>query len=107
MDAFVRPMDRLAEIAAYRPFDDYDEHTVYVAFLKEAPGDKARDKLAGCVTETDEFHVDGREVYWLCRTKQRESNFSGSVLERILGMPATLRNDRTVRRLVTKYSKCK
>ena len=104
MDAFVRPMDRLAEIAAYHPFDDYDKHTVYIAFLKEAPGREAREKLAGYVTETDEFHVGGREVYWLCRTKQWESNFWGSVLERILGMPATLRNDRTVRRIVKKYT---
>ena len=103
MDVFVRPMNRLAEIAAFRPFDDYEEHRVYIAFLKEAPGGEAREKIRTYTSEIDEFHVEGREVYWLCRTPQRESNFSGSVLERILGMPATLRNDRTVRGIVKKY----
>ena len=103
MDAFIRPIGHLREIAAYRPFEDYDNHTVYIAFLKDAPGEEAAEKLAAHATEINEFHIDGREVYWLCRTKQRESSFSGSVLERTLGMPATLRNARTVRRIVKKY----
>ena len=36
-------------------------------------------------TDIDDFHVQGREVYWLCRVKQSDSKFSNVVLEKTLG----------------------
>jgi uncharacterized protein (DUF1697 family) len=54
-------------------------------------------------TEIDDFHVHGREVYWLCRQKMSESAFSGALLEKTIGMPATMRNANTVKRLAAKY----
>lgn len=43
--------------------------------------------------------VHGREIYWLCRTRTTESGFSGALLEKAIGMAATLRNANTVRRI--------
>jgi len=42
-------------------------------------------------TDIDDFDVHGREVYWLCQKKQSESTFSNAVLEKTLGIQATLR----------------
>ena len=54
-------------------------------------------------TGTDEFHVHGREVYWLCRGRTSDSKFSGALLEKALGMPATFRNVTTVRKLADQF----
>lgn len=55
-------------------------------------------------TPLDEFHVNGRELYWLCRKSISQSAVSGAKIERALGMPTTLRNVTTVRKLVAKYA---
>jgi uncharacterized protein (DUF1697 family) len=55
-------------------------------------------------SDVDELHLHGRELYWLCHTKFRESAFSGALLEKALGMSMTLRNLTTVTRIATKYA---
>ena len=105
---FIRSMSELAEISKYKPFSDADLNatgtTVYIAFVADRPGDAAKQKLRSFTTECDEFHVNGRETYWLCRKKMSESEFSGALLEKILGRPATLRNSTTVRKIASKYA---
>ena len=105
---FIRSTVELAEIVDYKPFDvgslEEEGTTLYVAFLSDRPIDKAKQKLLSFKTATDEFHVAGREVYWLARKKFSESAFSGALLEKTLGMPATLRNSTTVRKIAAKYS---
>ena len=81
---FIRSMSELAEIAQYKPFADAElnapGNTVYIAFVADRPGDAAKQKLRSFTTKFDEFHVNGREVYWLCRKKMSESEFSGAVM---------------------------
>ena len=48
---------------------------------------------------SDDFAVHGREVYWLRRAQQSDTNFSGARLERAMKMPATVRSITTVRKL--------
>ncbi len=55
-------------------------------------------------SEVDDFAVRGREVYWLCRKRMSESAFSGALLEKTMGMTATVRNAITVQRLAAKYA---
>jgi uncharacterized protein (DUF1697 family) len=43
--------------------------------------------------------VREREVYWLVRSRMSDSKFSGSKMERVLGLPVTLRNATTVAKL--------
>jgi uncharacterized protein (DUF1697 family) len=80
-----------------------DGNTLYIGFLPAQPSDDARQKLLALQTPLDEFRVDGRELYWLCRTSISQSAVSGVKLERALGMPTTLRNVTTVRKLASKY----
>jgi len=105
---FIRTPKELAAIADYKPFSasdaEADGNALYIAFLTDAPDDDARQKLLSSTTETDEFHVNGREVYWLCRTKISDSKFSGASLEKTLKRQATMRNSTTVRKLASKYS---
>ena len=56
-------------------------------------------------TEDDDFHIYGREVYWLSRKKMSESPFSGALLEKTIGMSVTLRKITTVKKLAEKLSK--
>ena len=104
---FVRTASELENISRYRPFDssDLDEEgtSLYIAFLQALPNAEAQGKLMAFRNEVDDFSVHGREVYWLCHKKISESSFSGALLEKVLGMPATMRNSTTVRRLAAKY----
>ena len=104
---FIRSASELRDIASYRPFEaselDREGNSLYIAFLSSLPGGEAREKLSAFRTEIDDFHVHGREVYWLCRTKMSESTFSGALLEKTVGMPATMRNATTIKRLAAKY----
>lgn len=104
---FIRSTVEVATIAAYEPFNAADpnggSNVLYIAFLAEPPAEAAKQKLLSFATEDNELHVSGREVYWRCRRKMSESEFSGARLEKILGRPATFRNSTTVKRLGSKY----
>lgn len=104
---FVRSAAELAEVSGRRPFPaaelDAAGGSLYIAFLGTSPDEEANLKLMTFRGDVDDFRVHGREVYWLCRKKMGESAFSGAVLEKAVGMPATVRNANTVRRLAAKY----
>ncbi|MGH9874344.1 MAG: DUF1697 domain-containing protein [Pyrinomonadaceae bacterium] len=106
---FIRSTSELSEIARYKPFSDAElnaaGNTLYIGFMAAGPTDAAKQKLFSLSLKTDKFHLNGREVYWLlCRTKFSDSEFSGARLEKTLGLPATLRNSTTVKKLAAKYS---
>ena len=104
---FIRSTAQLAAVAAYQPFPPaelaQEGSSLYIAFLQAAPGDTAAQKLLAFRTEVDDFHIHGREAYWLCRIRSSDSTFSGALLEKSIGMPATMRNVTTVRKLAAKY----
>ncbi|MDQ3930105.1 MAG: DUF1697 domain-containing protein [Chloroflexota bacterium] len=103
---FIRTEAELADIAQYQPFPVEQADTggsLYIAFLKATTTTQAQHDLMAFRTDIDDFHVHGREVYWLCRTSLSQSTFSGARLEKTLGMPATLRNVTTVQKLAAKY----
>lgn len=104
---FVRAIPELKAVATYKPFSDAElnkGHALYIGFVADSPTEQTKKKLLSYCGEIDDLHVQGREVYWLCRTKMMsDSKFSGAVLEKILGMPATFRNSTTVRKIAAKY----
>jgi uncharacterized protein (DUF1697 family) len=104
---FIRSPSEIAAITRYQPFPQAQPAdaglALSVAFLPAPPLPEAQQRLMALQTAIDDFHVHGREVYWRCRTKVSDSTFSGARLEQVLGMPATIRNITTVRRLAAKY----
>ena len=107
VDTFLRSPGELALTAGYPAFTRTELEapgaTLYIAFLHGPPSAEAERKLMTFRTETDDFTVHGREIYYLVRTRLSESRFSGAVLERTLGQPATMRNVSTVKKLAEKY----
>jgi uncharacterized protein (DUF1697 family) len=104
---FIRTGAELADIANYRPFRQPDLDAAValnIAFLADTLDDMSKQKLMALKTEIDDFHVHGREIYWLCGKKQSESTFSNAVLEKTLGRQSTLRGANTVKKMAAKYS---
>ena len=108
VDTFVRTRAEVAAMAAYRPFAPADlahpAHTVFGGLLR-APLSPAQAKgLVACGTDVDEFHVAGREYYWLCRIKSHESKAWAAPAMRALKLPtSSMRNLTTIRKLAALY----
>lgn len=105
---FLRTIPEVAAIARYEPFDEIQLRSAMVlnvAFLADPFGAAAKKSLMALKTELDDFHVHGREVYWLCKTRQSDSKFSNTRFEKILNARATWRNMNTVIGLAAKYVK--
>lgn len=103
---FVRSDAEVAAISRYQPFDAalmQSAVALNVAFLAEPLAAEAQQALRKLSTGIDEFHAHGREIYWLCRKKQSESEFSNAVLEKTLKLRATLRGTNTLLKLAAKY----
>ena len=107
VETFARSMAEVAQIAKRDPFDrgdpGQDGRSVYVAFLDRRPTDEAMQRLVALATEDDTFATVGREAYWLRRGGIGTSRFSSGLLEKTLGMPATLRGLPTITKIVARY----
>ena len=104
---FIRTEAEVAAIAGYKPFEEAQlrsAQAVNVAFLADPLEPAAVKLLMAMRTPIDDFHVNGREMYWLCRKKQSESTFSNARFEKALGGRATFRGVKTIVKLAAKYS---
>ena len=103
---FLRTDAEVAEISRWKAFGAAQmaaANAFNVGFLKAPLGKLARERVAAFETDIDAFRVRGRELFWLCRTKQSESSFSNAVLERSLGIRASFRGMNTVAKLAAGY----
>ncbi len=101
----IRSTTELASVVGFDAFpgSGTPASTLYVGLLKSAPDDATRAKVSALATATDEFRVEGRELYWLCHARLMQSIASGALLEKTVGMRATFRNVTTLRKLAAKY----
>ena len=102
---FIRTDAELASIGRHKPFTDSQLRSfpaLNIGFVAEPLRASQRKALMRLKTDLDDFHVRGREVYWLCE-KQSESTFSNAVLERTLKTQSTFRSAKTISRLAAKY----
>ena len=103
---FLRTESEIATVAAYRPFTSaqFAASTAFnVAFLAEPLDVAAKKTVLAMKTGIDDFHVNGREVYWLCTVRQSASKFSNTPFERALKRRATWRGMQSVQKLVAKH----
>jgi uncharacterized protein (DUF1697 family) len=104
--AFIRTDAELLEIAEYWPFKDGEQgdgFTLYISFLRDEPSDELQRELISSSSEIDEFHVHGRQVFWLSRRQLGKSTFTNAMIEKTLATQATRRNANTIRKIVKKY----
>ena len=106
VSTFVRTAAEVAAIAQFKPFAPSAVKSAgafCVGFMTEPLGAESEQTVMGFKTAKDDFHVNGREIYWLCRKGQSESTFSNAALERKLGIRASFRGIKTIQRLAAKY----
>jgi uncharacterized protein (DUF1697 family) len=106
VDTFIRTEEELAAIAKYEPFKKShlkNAEVLNVGFLVEAPSPAKQKLIAAFKSPIDDFEVRGREVYWLCQSRQSDSKFNNVRFEKALNARATWRGINTIRRLAVKY----
>jgi uncharacterized protein (DUF1697 family) len=97
----------VAAVAGYKPFADAQMRSAYavnVAFMAGPLLPPAVKRIMAMRKPVDDFHVNGRELYWLCRTRQSESRFTNTRFEKTTATAATFRGLPTIVKLATKYS---
>lgn len=103
VDTFVRTGAELDAIVRHQPFSpesiDPTRHTVYVGFLPGEPNAETVTRVVALETPVDALAIHGRELYWGCRTRFSESQIRNTVLAKAIGVPMTVRNITTVRKL--------
>lgn len=104
---FLRTPAELTALANNHPFQNTAWRSggpvLYVGFFATPPSVTARHNVLARSTPQNTLHLTEREVYWRCATTQSQSEFSGALLEKLLGQPVTMRNMTTVNKLVAKY----
>lgn len=92
----LRTVAELVRVAGSHPFGA-DASQSHVAFLDREPDDPGA--LAPLEAAPDLFELSGADVYLRYPNGVRGSRLTGAVLERRLGVKATVRNWRTVTKL--------
>jgi len=98
----LRTEAELREVVANNPFEPVrNPSQLLVAFLeRDAPAD-AEARLRNAYKGPDAFHVGRRELYCDYLEGLGKSKLTHTLLERTLGMAATMRNWNTVTRLLS------
>jgi len=102
---YLRTGAELAAVSALEPFVRETGDTVHVIFVREPLAASARQQVLALATSYDDFHVEGREIYWRTRGRSSDSKIKPAAFSRAVGMPGTARNVNTVRKLAEKLAK--
>lgn len=104
---FVRSLVELAKLAEMNPFElnarQAKEFNVNVTFFNEPLAAGTRKSVLALANGYDDFHVQRRELFWLCRGKITDSQLFRGALSKVIGNEHTMRNHRTIVRLVEKF----
>ena len=103
---FIRTLSEVAAIAVHEPFPKAmtaQAASLYVGLLKGPVDETAKRVIASFRSDIDDFHLNGGEIYWMCRRGQMESKFSNAVFERRTKMRATFRGLKTMEKLAAKF----
>lgn len=103
---FIRTLPEVMAIARHEPFPKAlmaQAVSLNVGLLKGEVDAAARRVIDSFRTEIDEFHLNGAELYWLCRRGQMESKFSNAAFERKTSVRATFRGLKTMEKLAAKF----
>jgi uncharacterized protein (DUF1697 family) len=76
--------------------------SLYIGFLRARPPKAAVARLAAFSSDDDDFQVHGRELHWL-RRRTGLADYAGPAIEKVLGVPMTVRNITTVVKLAAKH----
>lgn len=104
---FLRTEQEVAAIARYQAFSPARLKAAKahcVGFLAEPLDAAGIQALASLTSDADDFHLHGKEVYWLCKTMQSDSKFNNALFERTVRAKATFRSLTTITKLAALLS---
>ncbi len=105
--AFIRTIDELSAVSEHKAFKDLDlsnkNNTLYIGFLDSTASKENQDKVFAMQDAANEFHINNKELYWLCRKNFSDSGIDGKKLEKALGMETTIRNSTTIRKITDRF----
>ncbi len=103
-DFFVRTEEEWKRIVANNPFPDEAKRSaahLVVMFLKRAPSTKEVKALQVSITGPENVSVEGRQAYIVYPAGIGRSRFTGTLVEKRLGIRGTARNWNTVLKLAS------
>jgi uncharacterized protein (DUF1697 family) len=106
VDTFVRTTEEVAAIGSAKVFSEDGRAgvTIHVGFMKQQLTPEVARKFAAVRTDEDEFHVTGREYYWLCRVRTSDSKVWRRPEIKTLQLPtSTMRNMTSIRKLIGQH----
>src|SRR5262249_14865847 len=106
VDTFVRTAEEVATVGGTKAFpeDGRDGFTIHVGFFQQKLSPEIARRFAALRTDRDEFHVRGREYYWLCRGRISDSKVWTLPELKALRLPtSTMRNMTSIRKLIAKH----
>ena len=112
-EVILRSVDQVAAIADLNPFQltevEMGSYTVNVALFLEPPNLAMQKEVLKLKGDYDDFAFDGSEMYWLCRGDKISASplFSNNRLAKAATEVNTVRNIRTMQRLVAMSNKSK
>jgi uncharacterized protein (DUF1697 family) len=98
----IRTPAELRAIAEHNPYlgEDVDQAKLHVVFLRDAPAKDASARLDPERSPPDRFHLRGRELYLHLPNGAGRSKLTIDYFERRLGVDGTMRNWKTLHKLV-------
>jgi uncharacterized protein (DUF1697 family) len=104
---YVRTDAEIAALAGLRPFSAAKHKAakvLLVGFIAEPLANAAKKTLISWVSDTDDMHTRGREIFWLAKLGQGQSPLFRVPMEKRLGTLITWRNMNTVERIAAKLT---
>jgi uncharacterized protein (DUF1697 family) len=107
---FIRTEAEFVQLANYQPFPQSEIETAgefNLIFLSEPLNERYKQAVLALCSDTDEFRVHEREIYWLRHKNKGGATFSTVPLQRVLTTLFTIRTVNTVKRMAVKYTSSK
>ncbi len=104
-EAFVRTLPALAGVLAGVPWSDRElseSFALMIGFIRGRVNAASAAKVVELAGSTDRLVIDGGTLYWLRTVRESDPGLS-AVIERTLGVPITVRNVNTVRRILARH----
>jgi uncharacterized protein (DUF1697 family) len=99
VSVIIRTADEIQKVIANNPFlkdPNVDQTKLHVMFLPDAPAQPALKQLETLVLKPDQFRSLGKELYFYLPNGVAESAVMKKPIDRVLAIPTTMRNWRTV-----------
>ncbi|MGA9507362.1 MAG: DUF1697 domain-containing protein [Candidatus Sulfotelmatobacter sp.] len=99
VSVIIRTAEEIKQVIANNPFlkqPDIDQTKLHVMFLRESPAQSALQQLETLVLKPDQFRSLGKELYFYLPNGVAESAVMKKPIDRVLAIPTTMRNWRTV-----------